>query len=129
MDHYPFATQDWSLVRHGTLTLSAHQVREIEALKGELWVTIDGNCSDFFVRSGESIAIPCRAGRVVIESTSATSIARVALAAQSPLFAQFGPTFSQALATSVLRPLAALSTLVANSLHAFARWLSPGTAH
>ncbi len=127
--HYPFATQDWALIRHRTLTLQAHQVRAVEAVKGELWVTVEGNCNDFFVRAGESIAIACDAGRVVIESTSSTSIARVALAAQSPLLTQVGPTFSHALTVSVLRPLATLLTIAAKNLQAFARWLSPSTVH
>jgi Protein of unknown function (DUF2917) len=127
--HYPFATQDWALIRHRTLTLQAHQVRAVEAVKGELWITVDGNCNDFFVRAGETIAISSRSGQVVIESTSSTSIARVALAAQSPLLTHAGPTFSEALSRSMFRPLASLSLMTARNLHAFARWLSPGTVH
>jgi Protein of unknown function (DUF2917) len=104
--HYPFATQDWSLIRHRTLVLQAHQVRTVEALKGELWVTVDGICNDFFVKAGESINVPCRKGSVVIESTSSTAMVRVALAAQSPLVQHMEPSFAKALTVSVLRPVA-----------------------
>jgi Protein of unknown function (DUF2917) len=127
-NHYPFATQDWSLIRHRTLTLQANQVRRIEALKGELWITIDGNCNDFFVRAGESIDIPCRNGSVVIESTASTAIARVALVAQSPLAQRVGPTFAQAFAVSVLRPVAALLCQTGTALRKLAVHIDPKLA-
>jgi Protein of unknown function (DUF2917) len=126
--HYPFATQDWSLIRHRTLTLQANQVRAIEALKGELWITIDGNCNDFFVRAGESIDIPCRSGSVVIESTASTAIARVALVAQSPLAQRVGPTFAQAFAVSVLRPVATLLCHAGTALRKLAVQIDPKLA-
>jgi hypothetical protein len=126
--HPLFATQDWSLIRHRTLTIEAAQARTIEAVKGELWVTVAGNCGDYFVRAGESLDIPCRDGAVVIESTSSTSIVRVTLAAQSPLIANVGPTLGQALSVSLLRPLASLALLVSNHLRSLARWLAPSVA-
>jgi Protein of unknown function (DUF2917) len=126
--HYPFATQDWSLIRHRTLVLQASQVRAIEALKGELWVTIDGNCNDYFVKPGDSVNIPCREGNVVVESTSATAIVRVALAAQSPLVQHVGPSFADALAVSVLRPLATALCGAANVLRKIATQLDPKLA-
>jgi Protein of unknown function (DUF2917) len=126
--HYPFATQDWSLIRHRTLTLQANQVRAVEALKGELWVTIDGNCNDFFVKSGETVTIPCRKGNVVIESTSATSIARVALAVQSPLAERVGPSFAAALSVSFLRPAAAALCRTSAVLRKLAVQLDPKLA-
>jgi hypothetical protein len=124
-NHYPFTTQDWSLIRHRTLVLQATQLRAIESLKGELWVTIDGNCNDYFVKAGDSVNIPCNNGNVVIESTSATAIVRVALAAQSPLMQRVGPTFGDAIAASVLRPLAALLSRTASLLRAVAVQLDP----
>lgn len=132
--HPLFATQDWSLIRHRTLTIEAAQARTIEAVKGELWITVAGNHGDYFVRAGESLDIPCRDGAVVdgavvIESTSSTSIVRVTLAAQSPLIASVGPTFGQALSVSLLRPLASLAMLASNHLRALARWLAPSVAH
>lgn len=127
--HPLFATQDWSLIRHRTLTIEAAQARTIEAVKGELWITVAGNHGDYFVRAGESLEIPCRDGAVVIESTSSTAIVRVTLAAQSPLIASVGPTFGQALSVSLLRPLALLAMLASNHLRALARWLAPSVAH
>jgi Protein of unknown function (DUF2917) len=126
--HYPFATQDWSLIRHRTLTLQAAQVRAIEAVKGELWITIDGNCNDFFVRAGESVAIPCHAGSVVVEATSSTAMVRVALAAQTPLVERFGPTFAQAFTTSVTQPIAAALCGAARALQRVALNLDPKLA-
>jgi Protein of unknown function (DUF2917) len=126
--HYPFATQDWSLIRHRTLTLQASQVRSIEAVKGELWVTVDGNCNDYIVRAGESINIPCRNGSVVVESTASTSIARVALVAQSPLAERIGPTFAQAFAVSVLRPVATLLCHAGTALRKLAVHIDPKLA-
>jgi hypothetical protein len=126
--HYPFATQDWSLIRHRTLTLQAAQVRAIEAVKGELWITIDGNCNDFFVAAGESINIPCDAGNVVVESTSSTAIARVALAAQSPLVERIGPSFAQAFAVTVTQPIAAALCLAGVQLRKLAVQLDPTLA-
>jgi Protein of unknown function (DUF2917) len=123
--HYPFATQDWSLIRSRTLTLQALQVRAIESLKGELWITVDGICNDFFVKAGERIAVPARIGNVVIESTSSTAMVRVALAAQSPLMQYAGPSFAQALTVSVLRPVAALLSRTASLLGAIAVQLDP----
>ncbi len=127
-NHYPFATQDWSLTRHRTLVLQASQVRALESLKGELWVTIDGNCNDFFVGSGQSINIPCHVGNVVIEATSATSVVRVALAAQSQLVSHLGPSFAEALGVSVLRPFAALLCRAAAALGRLATKLDPKLA-
>jgi hypothetical protein len=126
--HYPFATQDWSLIRHRTLTLQAAQVRAVEAVKGELWITVDGNCNDFFVRAGESVQIPCRAGSVVVESTSSTAIVRVALAAQSPLVQRIGPTFAQAAAVTLIQPLAATLCSVGTGLRKLAVQLDPKLA-
>jgi Protein of unknown function (DUF2917) len=123
--HYPFATQDWSLIRHRTLTLQANQVRAVEAVKGELWITIDGNCNDFFVRAGESVAIPCRKGNVVVESTSATSIVRIALTAQSPLVERVGPSFAQAFSVTVTRPIAAILCSIGTRLRRLAVQLDP----
>jgi hypothetical protein len=127
--HYPFATQDWSLIRHRTLNLQAAQVRAVEAVKGELWITIDGNCNDFFVRAGESVAIPCRKGNVVVESTSATSIARVALAGQTPLSVATESSFVQALGLSTRRLLAATLTLTAEALKRLSARISPVATH
>jgi Protein of unknown function (DUF2917) len=127
-NHYPFATQDWSLLRHRTLTLQARQVRTIEALRGELWVTVDGNCNDFFVKRGESISVPCDKGNVVIESTSATSVARVAIAAQSPLVERIGPSFTQAVTVSLLHPIAAVLCNTATLLRKLALHLDPKLA-
>jgi hypothetical protein len=126
--HYPFATQDWSLIRHRTLTLQANQVRAVEAVKGELWITIDGNCNDFFVRAGESVAIPCRKGNVVVESTSATSIVRIALTAQSPLVERVGPSFAQAFSVTVTRPIAAILCSIGTGLRKLAVQLDPKLA-
>jgi Protein of unknown function (DUF2917) len=127
-NHYPFATQDWSLTRHRTLVLQAHQLRAIESLKGELWVTIDGNCNDYFVKAGDSVSIPCDNGNVVIESTSATAIVRVALAAQSPLVSRVGPTFAQALTVSILRPVANVLCNTATLMRKLAVQLDPRLA-
>jgi hypothetical protein len=126
--HYPFATQDWSLIRHRTLTLQAAQVRAVEAVKGELWITIDGNCNDFFVRSGESVAIPCHAGNVVVEATSSTAMVRVALAAQSPLIERIGPSFAQAFTVSVTQPIAAALCRIGGQLRKLAVQLDPKLA-
>jgi hypothetical protein len=126
--HYPFATQDWSLIRHRTLALDATQVRAIEALKGELWVTVDSNAGDIFVRNGETINIGCRRGRVVIEAISSTAMVRVAVAAQSPLVARVGPTFADALAVSLLRPTATLLCRLASALRWIAVQLDPKLA-
>jgi Protein of unknown function (DUF2917) len=127
-NHYPFATQDWSLIRSRTLTLQANQLRAVEALKGELWITIDGNCNDYFVKAGETINIPCRSGNVVIESTSSTAIVRVALAAQSPLVHRVGSTFAQALSVSILRPVASALCNTAGTLRKLAVQLDPKLA-
>lgn len=126
--HYPFATQDWSLIRHRALTLQAAQVRTIESLKGELWVTIDGNSADFFVKSGETLKVPCNIGHVVIEPTSATAMLRVSLAAQSPLVTRIGPSFSQAFAVSVLQPIASLLCHAGTTLRKLAIHLDPKLA-
>jgi Protein of unknown function (DUF2917) len=120
-NHYPFATQDWSLIRHRTLVLNAAQVRAIESLKGELWITVEGNCNDYFVKPGDSVDIPCRDGRVVIESTSA-------LAAQSPLVQHVGPSFADALAVSILRPLATGFCRASTVLRNIAAQLDPKLA-
>ncbi|TAG83044.1 MAG: DUF2917 domain-containing protein [Betaproteobacteria bacterium] len=125
MDHYPFATQDWALVSHRTLSIDASQIRAIESLKGELWITVDGNSCDFLLKAGETHAVPARSGRVVIESLSASAMVRVALAAQSPLVAHVGPSFAQALTISVLRPIATLLCGFAKSLQQAAVHLDP----
>ncbi len=126
--HYPFATQDWSLIRHRTLVLQANQVRHIESLKGDLWVTVDGQCADFFIKAGESIQVPCKQGSVVIESMSSTAQARVALAAQSPLVQHVGPSFAQPLTVSVLQPLATALCNLATTLRKVAVQLDPKLA-
>ncbi len=127
-NHYPFATQDWSLIRHRTLALEASQVRSVEALKGELWVTIEGSCNDFFVKAGERLNLPLSSGNVVIESTSSTATVRVALAAQSPLVAHMGPSFAAALTVSILRPAANALCLFAGVLRRLAVQLDPKLA-
>jgi hypothetical protein len=127
-NHYPFATQDWSLTRHRVLTLEAAQVRTVEAMKGELWVTVDGNCNDFFVRAGESVSIPCNAGNVVVEATSSTAIVRVAVAAQSPMVERVGPSFANAFAVSITRPIALALCHVGTRLRTIAVQLDPKLA-
>jgi hypothetical protein len=103
--HYPFATQDWSLIRHRTLTLQAAQVRAVE-----------------------SVAIPCHAGNVVVEATSSTAMVRVALAAQSPLIERIGPSFAQAFTVSVTQPIAAALCRIGGQLRKLAVQLDPKLA-
>jgi Protein of unknown function (DUF2917) len=123
--HYPFATQDWSLMQHRALTLQASQLRAVESLDGDLWITIDGNCNDFFVKSGERINVPCRTGNVVIEPTSSSATIRVALAAQSPLAQRVGPSLATALSVSLLRPIANALCKFAGVLRKVAVQLDP----
>jgi hypothetical protein len=127
MEHtyYPFATQDWSLMQHRALTLQASQVRAVEALNGDLWITIDGDCHDFFVKSGERINVPCQNGNVVIEPTSSSATIRVALAAQSPLVQRVGPSLARALTVSILRPVATALCAFAGVLRRVAVQLDP----
>lgn len=128
MEHYPFATQDWALIRHRTLSINASQIRAIESLKGELWITIDGRPCDFFLKPGETQTIGSRSGRVVIESLSSTAMVRVALAAQSPLVAHVRPSLAQAITVSVLRPVATFLCNLAKSIQHVAVQLDPKLA-
>ncbi len=126
--HYPFATQDWSLIRHRTLSLDAAQVRAIEALKGELWITVEGHCGDLFVRNGETVDIPRRSGQVVIEATSSTAMVRAALAVQSPLVACVRPSFIDAAIASISQRMAMLLRTVATALRGLALRIDPKPA-
>ncbi len=117
--HYPLATQDWSLAKGRVLTLQACQVRAVESLGGNLWVTVSGSQQDLFVGDGESIRIPCSHGQVVVEPLTATTTVRVALITQSPLIASTnGVTFWRAAAVSLLHP-------VAVALRTIADWVDP----
>jgi hypothetical protein len=117
--HYPLATQDWSLAKGRTLTLQACQIRAIESLGGNLWVTVSGSQQDLFVGDGESVRIPCSRGQVVVEPLTATTTVRVALVTQSPLIATTnGVTFGRALAVSLLHPVAVVLRTVAD-------WVDP----
>lgn len=117
--HYPFATQDWSLAKGRALTLQACQVRALEALGGNMWITISGRAQDLFVNEGDTIKIPCEYGQVVIEPLTPTATVRVALIAQSPLVASTNQTtFWRAAAVSLLHP-------VAVTLRVIADWLDP----
>jgi Protein of unknown function (DUF2917) len=117
--HYPLATQDWSLAKGRALTLQACQVRAIESLGGNLWVTVSGSQQDLFVGDGESVRIPCSHGQVVVEPLTATTTVRVALVAQSPLIASAnGVTFWRAAAVSLLHPVAVALRMIAD-------WVDP----
>lgn len=117
--HYPLATQDWSLAKGRVLTLQACQVRAVESLGGNLWVTVTGSQQDLFVADGESVRIPCSHGQIVVEPLTATTTVRVALIAQSPLMATTsGVTFWRAAAVSLLHP-------VAVALRTIADWVDP----
>ncbi len=117
--HYPLATQDWSLAKGRVLTLQACQVRAVESLGGNLWVTVSGSQQDLFVGDGESVRIPCSHGQVVVEPLTATTTVRVALITQSPLIATTnGVTFWRAAAVSLLHP-------VAVALRTIADWVDP----
>jgi hypothetical protein len=117
--HYPFATQDWSLAKGRTLTLQAGQVRAVESLGGNLWVTVSGNQQDLFVVEGESVRIPCSHGHIVVEPLEATTTVRVSLVAQSPLVASSSnATFWRAAAVSLLHPVAVALRIIAN-------WVDP----
>jgi hypothetical protein len=114
--HYPYATQDWSLAQGRALQLEATQIRAVESLGGELWVTVSGSSQDYFVKAGESLAVPCSHGQVVIEPVGGAGVARVALVAQSPLTASVSPSFWQAFSVSALHPLADALRSVADRL-------------
>jgi hypothetical protein len=117
--HYPLATQDWSLAKGRVLTLQACQVRAVESLGGNLWVTVSGSQQDLFVGNGETVRIPCSHGQVVVEPLTTTTTVRVALVTQSPLIATTnGVTFGRALAMSLLHPIAV-------ALRAIADWVDP----
>jgi hypothetical protein len=117
--HYPLATQDWSLAKGRMLTLQAGQVRAVESLGGNLWVTVSGNQQDLFVRAGESVRIPCSHGHIVVEPLEATTTVRVSLVAQSPLVASGNSkTFWRAATVSLLHPVAVALRIIAN-------WVDP----
>jgi Protein of unknown function (DUF2917) len=117
--HYPLATQDWSLAKGRTLTLQACQIRAIESLGGNLWITVSGSQQDLFVGDGESVRIPCSHGQIVVEPLTATTTVRVALVAQSPLVVSTnGVTFWRAAAVSLLHPVAVALRMIAD-------WVDP----
>jgi Protein of unknown function (DUF2917) len=118
MNHilFPYATQDWSLGTGRALQLEAAQIRAIESLEGELWVTVSGSSQDFFVKAGDSLVIPCSHGQVVVEPVGGAGVARVALVAQSPLSARSQPSFWDALSVSALHPVAVALRSIADRL-------------
>jgi hypothetical protein len=115
---FPFATQDWTLGKNRALALQAAQVKSIEALSGALWVTVSGSAQDFFVKSGEKIAIPCQHGQVVIEALEATSVVRIGQHAEAMSFAEQKQSFSRAVYVSFVCP-------TVRGLRRLADWLDP----
>lgn len=113
---YPLATQDWTLGKSRALALQAAQVKSVEALSGALWVTVSGSEQDFFVKRGESVAIPCRHGQVVIEALGDDSVVRIGQHAES--MASNAQTFAHATYVSVVYP-------VVRGLRKAADWLDP----
>ena len=118
---FPRATQDWTLGKSRALALQATQVKSVEALSGALWVTVSGSEQDFFVRSGESVAIPCRHGQVVIEALGEEGVVRIGQHAESCVSSS--QTFAHATYVSLVCPLV-------RGLRKAADWLdpSPGAA-
>lgn len=61
------SNRHFQLADRQTLDLGPARGQTLHCLQGGLWITWSEQADDFFLQPGESLSLPRRAGRVVIE--------------------------------------------------------------